>query len=65
MKAEAFVVIPKVKSKGTEVEMEMLPLVQCKDCKFHIMRGDMLLCKAMDKPHTYDWFCGDGVMNDD
>jgi len=35
-------------------------VVRCKDCKWHTMRGDMLLCEAQDKPHTYDWFCADG-----
>ena len=35
-------------------------LVRCKDCKWHEMRGEMLICKAQDKPHTYDWFCADG-----
>ena len=35
-------------------------VVRCKDCKWHEMRGEMLLCKAQDKPHTYDWFCADG-----
>lgn len=35
-------------------------LVRCKDCKWHTMRGEMLLCTAQDKPHTYDWFCADG-----
>ena len=35
-------------------------LVRCKDCKWHTMRGEMLLCTAQDKPHTYDWYCADG-----
>jgi len=35
-------------------------VVRCKDCKWHTMRGEMLLCTAQDKPHTYDWFCADG-----
>ena len=35
-------------------------LVRCKDCKWHTMRGEMLLCTSQDKPHTYDWFCADG-----
>ena len=39
-------------------------IVRCKDCKWHEMRGEMLLCKAQDKPHTYDWFCADGVAKD-
>lgn len=32
MKAEAFVCIPHVKDKGTAVDVEILPLVLCKDC---------------------------------
>ena len=42
-----------------EEEPEIPELVRCKDCKWHEMRGEMLLCKAQDKPHTYDWFCAD------
>ena len=34
-------------------------VVRCKDCIWHEMRGEMLLCKSQDKPHTYDWFCAD------
>lgn len=40
-------------------------IVRCKDCKWHTMRGEMLLCKAQDKPHTYDWFCADGERKED
>lgn len=40
---------------------EIKELVRCKNCKWHTMRGEMLLCTAQDKPHTYDWYCADGV----
>ena len=39
-------------------------VVRCKDCKWHTMRGEMLLCTAQNKPHTYDWFCADGIVKD-
>ena len=39
---------------------EQPEIVRCVDCKWHTMIGEMLLCKAQDKPHTYDWFCADG-----
>ena len=35
-------------------------VVRCKDCKWHTMLGETLLCTAQDKLHTYDWFCADG-----
>lgn len=38
----------------------MPEIVRCRDCKWHTMCGEMLLCTAQDKPHTYDWFCADG-----
>lgn len=38
---------------------EQEPVVRCRECKWHEMRGEMLLCKAQDKPHTYDWYCAD------
>jgi hypothetical protein len=31
--AKAWVMIPKVKNKGTECEIDMRPMVLCKDCK--------------------------------
>ena len=40
-------------------------IVRCKECEWHEMRGEMLLCKAEDKPHTYDWFCAGGRKKDD
>lgn len=43
-----------------EVISTCVPVVRCIDCKWHEMRGEMLLCKAQDKPHTYDWYCADG-----
>jgi hypothetical protein len=44
---------------------EQPEIVRCKDCELHEMRGEMLLCKAEDKPHTYDWFCAGGRKKDD
>ena len=46
-----------IKAKETKEQPE---IVRCRDCKWHEMRGEMLLCKAQDKPHTYDWYCADG-----
>lgn len=40
-------------------------LVRCIDCQWHEMQGEMLICKAEDKPHTYDWFCAGGKRRDD
>lgn len=44
---------------------EQPEIVRCRDCKWHEMQGEMLLCKAQDKPHTYDWYCADGRKKDD
>lgn len=57
--ARAFKMIPHC-TKDT-ITYEMDELIRCKDCKWHEMRGEMLICKAQDKPHTYDWFCADGA----
>lgn len=35
-------------------------IVRCIDCKWHTMIDEMLLCKADNAPHTYDWFCAQG-----
>ena len=42
---------------------EQKPVIRCKDCKWHTMCGEMLLCTAQNKPHTYDWFCAGGERN--
>jgi len=62
MEANAWVMIPKAKKKGTECVLDMRPLVLCKNCKhykdgkcFHVMRRHGL------EP---DWFCADGEEKD-
>ena len=60
MKAKAFVVIPHSKNKGTEVEMEILPLVLCKNCKW---RNERICENKTTLFGTYvrdAWFCADG-----
>lgn len=62
MEAEAFVVIPKSKKKGTEVTIEILPLVQCKDCQCRddpqAIISEWLPCQFMKTPNN--WFCASG-----
>lgn len=61
MKAEAFVCIPHVKDKGTAVDVEILPLVLCRDCRkrntidcaLHLYEG---FCADVGE----NWFCADG-----
>ena len=36
-------------------------IVHCRECKWHKLEGEMLLCTSTNTPHTYDWFCGDGI----
>ena len=39
-KAKAWCLIPHSRDKGTTVEIEMLPLVLCKDCKYYQDNND-------------------------
>lgn len=62
MLADAIVLIPKSANKGTEIQMDVLPLVLCKDCKnykdgkcFYTMRRHGL---------EDNWFCADGERKD-
>lgn len=65
MLAEAIVLIPKSANKGTEIQMDVLPLVLCKDCihyRYYGLIEDNVSectrdhCENPDK----DWFCADG-----
>ena len=62
--AEAWVIIPKVKNKGTECELEIMPIVLCKDCKHCYTDGDNVsfnMCALNhNKVQPGDWFCADG-----
>jgi len=64
MKAEAFVCIPHVKDKGTAVDVEILPLVLCKDCKHCYVDGENVRFNVCELDHNKvqsgDWFCADG-----
>ena len=67
MLAEAIVLIPKSANKGTEIQMDVLPLVLCKDCKFGEPWGVLIGCgatKGFGIAHKPDWFCADGVAKD-
>lgn len=66
MLAEAIVLIPKSANKGTEIQMDVLPLVLCKDCNngvIHCENGDVI-CDHVDSngndTHSANWFCADG-----
>lgn len=62
MLAEAVVLIPKSANKGTEIQMDVLPLVLCKDCDHKECwgRGGDVVCGIDGTPHRPDWFCADG-----
>lgn len=61
MLAEAIVLIPKSANKGTEIQMDVLPLVLCKDCK-HCDEIDMYGYIQCDKAETHEpnFYCADG-----
>ena len=56
--ADAWVIIPRVKNKGTECILDMRPLVLCKECK-HYSEGECRI-KAGWFHVEPDWFCADG-----
>ena len=62
MEAEAFVLIPKSKNKGAEVTIEVLPIIQCKDCACrddpYSFVTEYLPCKFFQTPDN--WFCASG-----
>mgnify|MGYP007013886473 CR=1 FL=1 len=62
MEAEAFVLIPKAKENGKEVTIHVLPLIQCKDCKFRkdpkSIISEWLPCQFGRTPDN--WFCASG-----
>ena len=70
MLAEAIVIIPKSVNKGTEIQMDVLPLVLCKDCKYahKTYDGDCKYCdmftdddgNPIERYRSGDWFCADG-----
>lgn len=61
MLAEAIVLIPKSANKGTEIQMNVLPLVLCKDCKNRGTSDCPIeeLCNGWIP--SDDWFCADGA----
>jgi hypothetical protein len=67
MLAEAIVLIPKSANKGTEIQMDVLPLVLCKDCKhMKVMPCDIhghipIYCTNLGiYSEGLAWFCADG-----
>ena len=62
MLAEAIVLIPRSANKGTEIQMDVLPLVLCKDCKYHDEEDGKNFCDCGNRPD--DWFCADGERKD-
>lgn len=65
MLAEAVVLIPKSANKGTEIQMDVLPLVLCKDCKNLGYTNSHWFCKWLNRCVDEDWFCADGERRTD
>ena len=65
MLAEAIVLIPKSANKGTEIQMDVLPLVLCKDCihyRYYGLSAETVSECTIDHCENpdADWFCADG-----
>ena len=62
-KSKAWVMMFKPNEEETECNLELYPLVICKDCKWHSEKG---FCKHPDgyagKIRPVDWFCAYGEM---
>ena len=74
MKVDAFAIVPHSKNKGTEVELEIQPLVLCKNCEHlidHYGFMDDGYCRKMREEYGVKfkpkraWFCADGIRKDD
>jgi len=69
MLAEAIVLIPKSANKGTEIQMDVLPLVLCKDCihyRYYGLSEETVSECTIDHCENpdADWFCADGERKD-
>lgn len=64
--AKAWVMIPISNNKGTEIIIDMRPLVQCKDCRHY--DSDKRICfhpfGRVDGIMLGEWFCADGERKD-
>ena len=61
--AQAWVMIPIISNKGTEVEIDMQPLVLCKDCRYWNRfeeEPEKGACGCYHGIHNGDWFCAEG-----
>ena len=65
MRVDAFVIIPHSKNKGTEVELEIQPLVLCKDCKYWDEDEHNCNIKIGWFACGPAWFCADGRSRDE
>ena len=63
--AEAWVMIPKVKNKGTECVIDMRPIVLCKNCKHWDEEEKNCNIKIGWFYCDADWFCADGERRTD
>lgn len=59
MKFKAFAIIPR------KDEIEIKPLVLCRECKHHIAEDGGCLCERYGWWHYGgEWFCADGIRMD-
>lgn len=58
MKARALVLIPE--PTKTELKYKVMPLVQCRDCKWNSGTTEKPFCMMRSVPSPKDWFCADG-----
>lgn len=62
--AKAWVMMANLNKDKTGCELEMYPLVLCKDCKYHFVDGDNVhfnMCLLNhNRVQSDDWYCADG-----
>lgn len=60
-KAEAWIMIPILDMDKTGCDLNIYPLVLCKNCKYFSSPADGVpFCEHIKKFVDVNWFCGDG-----
>lgn len=65
MEAKAWCFIPHSDKKGINIELEALPLVLCKNCKYRGTNYQGVWCQKGHNSSGKGWFCADGEEEED
>lgn len=49
---------------GLNINVEIRPLVKCKECKWSDVDSDGIFCEQYGRVPKDDWFCADGERRD-